>query len=415
MIEHFGQPRRAPLTFLFIAVFIDLVGYGMVLPLLPFFVQQQGGSAALVGILGSLYAGLQFICGPVLGSLSDRYGRRPVLLLCLLGTALGYTLLGLANSLAILVLAVVLDGATGANLATAQAYIADRTEPEARARGMGIVGAAFGLGLICGPALGGLLSLHSLQTPALVAAVIALGNVLFGFFTLPESLPPTRRSRMSLSVLNPGYQLSQIIRIPHLRGLLLTVFLLNVAFAGLQSNFALFSNARFGWNAAENTWLFAFVGVCAVATQGVLLGWLQRRFNDAWLVLAGLGLMAVNLALIALVTQPWMLYPVIGLVALGSGISIPALTSLVSQRADSQQQGQLMGGLQALLALTAVIGPALAGLSFEYVGVVAPYWMGSGWVGIALLCAVVTLAPYHASSGATSNANTTIRSNSTAQ
>ena len=189
--------------FIFVTVFVDMVGYGIVIPLLPFYAGEYAPRAVLVGILGALYAAVQFVGGPFLGGLSDRVGRRPVLLLCLLGASLAYLLLGLARTLPVLVAAVVLAGGTGGTQATAQSYIADRTQPERRARGMGLIGAAFGLGLMAGPALGGLLSLCSLHTPALAASALALCNLAFGFFVLPESLSPGLRTRTPLWRLNP--------------------------------------------------------------------------------------------------------------------------------------------------------------------------------------------------------------------
>jgi DHA1 family tetracycline resistance protein-like MFS transporter len=186
--------RESPLLFLFVTVFVDMIGYGIVVPLLPFYVQQQAPGAVLVGLLGSLYAAMQFVGGPFLGGLSDRAGRRPVLLFCLLGTSLAYLLLGLSDTLLLLVVAVFLAGGAGGTLATAQAYIADSTSVGDRARGLGLIGAAFGLGLIAGPVLGGLLSLYSLGAPAFAASALALCNVAFGFFVLPESLPLMRRT-----------------------------------------------------------------------------------------------------------------------------------------------------------------------------------------------------------------------------
>ena len=219
----------SPLSFLFVAVFVDMIGYGIVVPLLPFYAREHASCAVLVGLLGSLYAAAQFVGGPFLGGLSDRAGRRPVLLLCLLGASLAYLLLGLADSLPLLAAAVALAGLAGATLATAQAYIADVTPPEDRARGLGIVGAAFGLGLVTGPALGGLLSLYSLEAPAFAAPALALSNAIFGFFVLPESLRAGRRTRIPLLLLNPVSQLSRVLRIGSIRGLLLVVFLLDLS------------------------------------------------------------------------------------------------------------------------------------------------------------------------------------------
>ena len=388
--------RGSPLLFLFVTVFVDMIGYGIVIPLLPFYVQQQASGAVLVGLLGALYAAMQFVGGPFLGGLSDRSGRRPVLLLCLLGTSLAYLLLGLADTLLLLVGAVVLAGGAGGTLATAQAYIADSTSPGDRARGLGLIGAAFGLGLIAGPVLGGLLSLYSLGAPAFAASALALCNVAFGFFILPESLPLMRRTSTPILRLNPVSQLGGVLRMGSIRALLLAVFLLNLSFAGLLTNFPLFSNARFGWDATANAFFFAFVGVCAVLTQGVLLGRLQPRFGEKRLLLVGLALMAVNLGLMALVPLGLLLYPVVGVLAVGTGLAIPSLTALISHRVSEREQGKVMGGQQAILSLTLILGPVISGLAFDHLGAPAPYWIGGLLATLALLIAAAALLPNQA-------------------
>ncbi len=369
--------RRSPLTFIFITVLVDMLGYGMIVPLLPFYVQQHSGGALLAGSLGSVYALMQLLSGPALGMLSDHYGRRPVLLICLLGTSLAFGLLGLANSLPLIFLAVMFDGITGGNLTTAYAYIADVTAPAERSRGMGLVGAAFGLGMIAGPALGGLLSAQGLTLPAFCAAGVALANTLFGFFVLPESLPRERRTvGFRWRGLN---SLAQLRRLPGLgagRLLLAAIFTLNLAFVGLQTNFPLFSRARFGWNSLQNGLFFGYVGICAVVVQGLIFHWLQPRLGERRLALVGLGLMAAGLAGVGFAPAAWQLFPLIGLVALGSGVSIPSLTGLISNQVSATAQGRLMGGMQALLGLTSIAGPALAGLAFEQVGPPAPYALG---------------------------------------
>ena len=385
--------RGSPLLFLFVTVFVDMIGYGIVIPFLPFYVQQQASGAALVGLLGSLYAAMQFVGGPFLGGLSDRVGRRPVLLLCLFGTSFAYLLLGLADTLLLLVAAVVLAGGAAGTLATAQAYIADSTLAGDRARGLGLIGAAFGLGLIAGPVLGGLLSLYSLGAPAFAASALALCNVAFGFFVLPESLPLTRRTSTPILELNPVSQLAGVLGVGSIRALLLAVFLLNLSFAGLLTNFPLFSNARFGWDATANAFFFAFVGVCAVLTQGVLLGRLQPRFGEKRLLLGGLALMAVNLGLMALVPLGSLLYPVVGILAVGTGLAIPSLTALISHRVSEREQGKVMGGQQAILSLTLILGPTISGLTFDRLGAPAPYWVGSLLAALALLAAAAALVP----------------------
>jgi MFS family permease len=382
--------RRSPLFYIFIMVFLDLMVYGMILPLLPFYIQRQEAGAAAAGLAGALYSFMQLFSGPVLGALSDRYGRRPVLLACLLGTAAAYLLLGMADSLLVIYLAIALDGITGGNLTTAYAYIADVTPPEKRARGMGLVGAAFGLGLMAGPGLGGLLSQWGLSAPAVVAAGMAMGNVIFGFAALPESLPPERRSKgPSWQSFNPVAQLNGLFQFIPLRLLLAAMFTLNLAFSGLQTNFPLFSQARFGWDSLQNGIFYAYVGVCAVLVQGVLYGWIQPRLGERRLIFLGLACMALGLGGMALAQQGWQLYPLVGVVALGSGVSIPSLSGLVSNRVGPEAQGRLMGGTQALLSVTMILGPLIAGSSFEWIGIPAPYWLGSlisfGALGLATL------------------------------
>jgi MFS transporter, DHA1 family, tetracycline resistance protein len=384
---------RSPLVFLFVTVFVDMIGYGIVVPLLPFYAELYASGAILVGLLGSLYAAMQFAGGPFLGGLSDRHGRRPILLLCLLGTSLAYLLLGLAQTLTFLVLAVVLAGATGGTLATAQAYIADSTSKVDRARGLGLIGAAFGLGLMAGPALGGLLSLHSLGAPALFASALALTNFAFGYLTLPESHALRLRKRVPLLRLDPISQLARILQIRNLRALLAAVLLLNLALAGLVNNFPLFSHVRFGWGTTSNAFFFAFVGVCAVVTQGSLIGRLQPHFGESRLLGGGLALVSLNLVLVALVPSGVLLYPVVGLLALGMGLAIPSLTALISNRTPAEAQGRLMGGLQAILSLAMILGPALTGFAFDYVGIPAPYLIGGTLSILALIVSAADLLP----------------------
>ncbi|MCI0518751.1 MAG: MFS transporter, partial [Chloroflexi bacterium] len=325
---------------IFLTIFLDVFTYGMVAPLLPFYVQRHGGGAALAGIVASLYALMQLFSGPVLGPLSDRLGRRPVLLGCLLGTAAAYAMLGLGDALAFVFLAVALDGLTGGNLTTAQAYVADLTSESERARGIGMVGAAMGLGLMTGPALGGALSVYGLHWPALAGCAVALTNIAISWIFLKESLPRERRAAsLHWPALNLVSQLRQAFAYPALRRFLATLFTLNLAFAGLQTNFPLFSQARFDWTPRQNGWFFAFVGVCAVITQGYLVGRLTPRWGERRLSLAGLALMTAMLAGVALAQDAWLLFPLVGLAALGSSLSIPSLTSLVSRGVEASRQG----------------------------------------------------------------------------
>lgn len=373
------------MTFIFIAVFVNFMGYGMVVPLMPLFVQQQSGGAALVGALGATYAVMELFASPVIGALSDRFGRRPVLIACVTGTMLAYIMLGLAQSLAVIFLAVALDGITGGTLATAYAYVADVTTPENRSRGMGMVGAAFGLGVIAGPAFGGLLSQYGLALPALIAAGVAGANIVFGLLVLPESLPRERRAATpALQTFNWVGQVTNLLRMLPIRNLLIGMFLLNLAFAGLQNNFPLYSQVGFGWTPRENGVFFAFVGICAVFIQGVLYARIQPRFGERLLSQAGLVCMAVGLAAMALAPLAWMLYPAVAVVALGTGSAIPSLTGLVSQRLPTGAQGRLMGGTQAILGLAMIGGPLIGGLVFEQIAPAGPYALGAALALAAL-------------------------------
>lgn len=369
-----------------------MLGYGIMLPLLPFFVQAQDGGAAIAGGLMSMYSAIQLVSGPVLGALSDRYGRKPVLLFCLFGTAASYLLLGLANSLIIIFIAVFLDGLTGSNLTLAHAYVADSTTAENRARGINYSQLAFGLGIMAGPILGGALSGYGLSVPALVASFLVFTNTAFGFFFLPESLSPERRETKPLSkVFSWAGQFTSVFRQKSIQSFLVVLFLLNLAFAGLQTNFPLFSNARFGWTPAQNSYFYLYVGLCGVVVQGVLFSRMQARFGERKLVPAGLAFMVIGLAGMAFVPASWMIFPAVAVVALGTGISIPSLTALVSLRVPENEQGRMMGGNQTLLALTNIFGPTIAGISFDVIAISAPYWLGSVFALLALGIAIPSL------------------------
>jgi MFS transporter, DHA1 family, tetracycline resistance protein len=255
------------------------------------------------------------------------------------------------------------------------------------------VGAAFGLGLMIGPALGGLLSVYGLNVPAFAAALLALLNAIFALVALPESLPPERRLRRSLSPGGIASQLGDALAMPQLRPLLLAIFLLNLAFSGLQSNFPLFSIERFGWEPLDNGAFFAFVGLCAVITQGLLVGRIQPHLGEPLLVVCGLGLMAFSLGLTAIASVDWLLFPSVGLLAFGVGLAIPALTSLVAEIAGEGRQGAALGGMQVILSLALIFGPAFAGMLFDLYGPAAPYLSGGLLAMSALAVATVGLWP----------------------
>ncbi|MGQ9612733.1 MFS transporter [Chloroflexus sp.] len=400
---------RSPLVFIFLTIFIDLLGIGIVLPLLPEYVKIVEQStwpwlaenrAFIVGALTASYALMQFLFAPVLGALGDRFGRRPVLLLSLVGAGLSYlvfalaeqlTFLGVETVIGLLFLARIAAGITGASISTAQAYIADVTPPNERARGLGMIGAAFGLGFMLGPALGGLLANVSLHAPALFAAALSFANATFGFFRLPESLSPEKRVQSRVRNLNPVKRLLAVAGDRRVQPFILGSVLFNLAFAELQSNFPVYSDERFGFSPQQNALVFAFIGLIAVIVQGFLIRKLVARFGEARLTIVGLTLMAIGFAATGLATVGWMLFPTVGLVALGSGMVTPSLTSLVSQSVSAQEQGATLGGVQSYNSLMMVAGPLLAGMLFDLVGQTAPYLIGAGLLAASLVVLYSTL------------------------
>src|SRR5215210_569596 len=273
--------KRSPLLVIFVTVFIDLVGFGIVIPVLPFYVvgTQFDASPRMVGLLFASYSVMQLIFTPVLGRLSDRYGRRPVLFFSLLGTSAGFLILGFATALWMLFAGRIIDGISGGNISTAQAYIADVTTPEERAKGMGLIGAAFGLGFIFGPAIGGILSRWGIGVPFLFAAGLAFANAVLLYFTLPETVTPDHPARVSAA--GGGWsQITASLKQPKLAFVLLIFFLFVVAFSIMTASFALYTMYRFGFDAQHNGYLFGFIGVIGVLIQGVLIGRLVKRWGE---------------------------------------------------------------------------------------------------------------------------------------
>lgn len=375
------------------SVLVDMLGYGLIWPLLPFMVRTWSDEALVVGLFSSLYATMQLLVAPLMGGLSDRIGRRPVILLCLFGSAVAYFGLASADSLWFLAVAIAIGGAAGSSMPVAQAYIADVTTPAERTRGLGLLGAAFGLGLIGGSALGGALSPYGLAIPPLLAAAIALLNALYATIALPESLPPARRRLHPVQPPNLLAPALNALQLPAVRPLLIAIVLLNTAFAGLQSNIALFTLTQFGWGPQQNAALFVFVGVCAVLTQGLLLGRIQPHLGEAGLASSGLGIMTIAFAAVKLAQlSDWMLFPLAAMVATGMGLAVPAITSLVSLRAGDSRQGAVLGGMQALVSFALVIGPLSFGLIFDTLGPDAPYLASSALLASAWLLTTLAVA-----------------------
>lgn len=381
--------QRRTLSLVFVTVFLDLLGVGILIPIIPYLVRQFETDATTVGLLSLSYSAAQFLASPVLGALSDRYGRRPVLVFSILGSALGFFLFGWAATLWLMFFARIVDGITGGNISTAQACLADISTPQDRAKNFGLIGMAFGLGFIIGPALGGLLSKISIHAPAYGAGCMALITSVFAFFLLPETLPPERRKtgRAQWRDLNPLRPVVAAFQNASLRALLVSLFLLNFAFAALQTNFSVFTLARFGWGPEDNAWTFAFIGLMVAFNQGFLIRRLTQVAQERTLAMWGFALFAPGFVLIAVATEGWMLYLASGLIATGSSLTNPILTSFISQRVSSREQGSILGTTQAVLSLTRVFGPLWAGLVFDRFGAGSPYWSGAVFIVVAALCA----------------------------
>jgi MFS family permease len=370
-------------------MFLDILGVGLIIPVAPFYATAYGATALEVGLLFTAFSAAQFIATPILGGLSDRYGRRPVLLLSLVGEAVGYVLMGIANSLPALYISRVVTGATAGNIGAAQAYMADITPREERTRTFGLAGAAFGAGFLFGPALGGALSLIDLRLTAFAAALLIVLNVVFVALMLPESLPPERRSTAPLRThINPVGIMLTLLRRPIMRAPLLAMFLLNAAFTGMQANLAVFLAGRFGFGPTQVAPLFVAVALTGILMQGVVVRRLSEFLQDTTILLLGVLTTSSAFMLIGLAIEPWMLFPAVALLSAGNAFWRAPLTSLISKLVSEREQGMASGGSQSTAALAAVVGPLAAGWAYETIGDAAPYWGAA----VAVVLAGVAMA-----------------------
>ena len=398
-----APPRQPAFLFIFITVTLDLVAVGIVAPVLPKLVTGfQGGSiadAALwTGLLATLWAAMQFFAAPIMGSLSDHFGRRPVILASNIGLGLDYILMALAPSLGWLVLGRVLSGITSASYPTAAAYIADVTPPEKRAARYGMLGAAFGLGFVVGPALGGLLGHIDLRLPFWVAAGLSLANALYGLIILPESLPPALRRPFSLRSANVIGSLRLLRSHPELGGLALVLFTMALAHEALPSLFVLYTDQRYGWNAATVGLALSAIGIGSSLVSMLLVRPAARSLGERRTALIGLVLGVAAYGVFGVAPTGALFLAGIALVAL-YGIAGPAIQSLMSQRADPTVQGHLQGAIGSLRAITGMVGPLLFTQLFSTVvagggqGVVlgAPYLLAAALLLTGLLLALRVL------------------------
>ena len=379
------MPRqRSPLFVLFLTVFIDLIGFGIVIPILPLYAEHFHASPVAIGWLTGIYSGMQIIFTPILGKLSDRFGRRPVLLVSIIGTAIGFALMGLAHSMTLLFAGRIIAGITGGNIAIPQAYIADVTTPEKRSRAMGMIGAAFGLGFTFGPLIGGLMSRISYGAPFFFSAGLAAINAALIYVLLPESLSREQRAQK-----HEQASIAEVFR--HQRGamfgvVLATYFFLVVGFSIMTTLFALFTEKRFGYDAQANGYMFGFVGIVSVIVQGGLIGRLIKIFGEVALARTGLVLTTISLALLPFCNGLAFLLLVSAGLSAGTGFASPPLSGLASQMVESNWQGRALGLLQSGGSLARLLGPLLGGwlLTFDLNKPIARYGYTPFFAGAAL-------------------------------
>jgi DHA1 family tetracycline resistance protein-like MFS transporter len=355
------QVQRQPgIPFILVTVFLDTLAFGFVIPVLPALVASmtpdKQSQAYWYGLLLGSFGLAQFFSAPLLGALSDRWGRRAVLLVSTFGLGLNFFITALAPWLWLLLVSRLIGGASGASFTVAGAYVADVTPQEKRSRSFGMLGAMFGLGFICGPILGGLLSPYGLRLPYFVATSFSLLNFLYGFFVLPESLPRDRRSAIDFGKANPFTAILALTRIRGIGNLVWVVVLTAFPQLLLQSTWVLFTTFRFGWGPRENGFSLFFVGIAAALGQTVLLGFLLRKLGDVKTALAGLASSVVAYVLYGLATQGWMMYAII-LANLCGFAAGPALQGIVSKAVDPRHQGITLGSLNSISSIMGVIAP----------------------------------------------------------
>ncbi len=352
---------RRSLGILFIIVFIDLLGFGMVIPVMSIYAKKLGASEAATGFLSTGYSAMQFVFAPIWGRLSDRIGRRPVLLVSIAMTALAFLVYGLAGSFAVLLASRLFAGAATANIGIAQAYVADVTPPEGRARGMGMIGAAFGLGFVLGPAIAGFLARYSLALPGYIAAGLAAANGVAAFFILPE---PAKRevSRVARGRLTA---LVEELRQPRMRRLILCSFLMVGAFSAMEATYAFLMKDVYGLTDAAVPWVFTYIGVLITIVQGGLVGPMTRRFGEKRLLVAGGIMQAAGLAALPFAGSLGGLLAATAPLAIGSGFVNPAISALISRSARAEDQGGTLGIGQSASALGRIVGPVSGTFSFH--------------------------------------------------
>jgi DHA1 family tetracycline resistance protein-like MFS transporter len=395
--------RTPALGFIFVTLLIDVIGFGIIIPVMPNLIIELAGltrdtphaisyASEIGGWMIAAYAIMQFVCAPIVGALSDRYGRRPVLLGSLFGFGIDYLFLALAPTLWWLFVGRIIAGVMGASFTTAGAYIADISTPEKRAQNFGLIGAAFGLGFIIGPMMGGLLAEFGARTPFFVCAGLTLLNWLFGFFILPESLKEENKRAFEWKRANPVGTLKNLVRYPVIAGLIVALAFIYISAHAVQTNWSYYVIEKFNWKPSDIGWSLAVVGLAFAVIQGGLIRFIIPKLGQERSVYVGLGLYALGFLLYGIATEGWMMYPIIIVYCLGS-IAGPALQGIMSSAIPANEQGELQGGFTSLMSLAAILGPIMMnGVFAWFTGTAAPvYFPGAAMVLGAVLTLISSL------------------------
>ena len=406
----FEKKREAALGFIFVTVLIDVIGFGIIIPVIPKLITQlTGGTLSDASLYGGwllfTFSIMQFLFSPVMGSLSDQYGRRPILLFSLFGFGLDYLVLAFAPSIAWLFIARIFAGITGASFGTATAYIADISPPEKRAQNFGLIGAAFGLGFIIGPVIGGILGEYGARIPFIAAAILTFINWLYGYFILPESLKPENRRKFDIKRANPIGSLQHLKKYPVILGLVVSLVCIYIAQHAVQSNWTYFTMEKFKWDEAMVGYSLGVVGILVALVQGGLIRIVTPKLGAKRSVYFGLGLYLIGFILFAFASTSWMMFAFLVPYCLG-GIAMPALQGIMSNQVPANEQGELQGALTSLMSATSIIGPPLMTNIFAYYtsknGLYfpgAPFIVGALFTLCSLIFALRSLVHYSPKKG----------------
>lgn len=393
--------KQAALGFIFITMLIDVIGWGIIIPVIPGLIEELikgdiSEAAKIGGWLTFAYAITQFIFAPLVGNLSDKYGRRPIILISLFGFTLDYILLALAPTITWLFIGRIIAGITGASITTASAYIADISTPENRAKNFGMIGAAFGLGFIIGPVIGGLLGQYGPRIPFYAAAILCFINFLYGYFILPESLSKENRRAFNLKRANPVGSFINLKKHPKLIGLILSMFILYVASHAIQSNWSYFTMYKFNWDEKMVGISLGAIGLLVALVQGVLIRWINPKLGNEKSIYTGFFLYSLGMLLFAFATESWMMFVFLIPYCLG-GIAGPALQAVISNQVPASEQGEIQGTLSSLMSASAIVGPPLmTGIFYFFTHDEAPFqFAGAPFLLAAILMIISAFMAYY--------------------